>query len=226
MVTGDIIEIVSRGEIGVDDMLNVYHLRATDVVVPGGDNVFKDEIMDALLVLNFEWLIEDMQPWAPPEVRWHGIDVRNLFNPAELGSKNYASDYVGGNATQLNAQFVNPKISSTRKIRGMHGGRKALAPASEAVSGNNSVSGGLLTSLGVMASKWNNGYTIDAVAGVSMELTSVIVKRVRTSKVVEKTEYTYELPTSQAQATYYIADNWKADLFLGSQNSRKPGRGG
>jgi hypothetical protein len=225
VINGDIIEIVSRGTVSNQVMLNVYHLRATDVIVPGGDDVFKPEVLTELLNLNREWLIEDMQPWATTQTVWHGIDVRNLFNPAELASADYPTALTGWNVGEIPSSFVNPVIYSTRKLYGMHGGRKALSPVSEAVSGNNVIQGGLVASLGVMVGKWNAGWTVEAVGGVSMELKSVVVKRIPVPTGKPKRPFDYRLPTNQGEAVYYIANNWAAKTFLGSQNSRKAGRG-
>lgn len=222
---GDIFEIVSRGSTGGGAMLNVYHLRLLEINGSFGTGFLSPATMEALLTLNYELLIEDQLAWAPTDVRWHGIDVRNLFNVAEVNSADYETDYVGTNVGHYSASFVNPRITSTRKVYGMHGGRKALAPMSEAVTGANGIGGGLITSLGVMVAKWNAPDQVIEPNLDTVVFQIVVVKRIREGAGTPLDPYTYRLPENQGEATYYVADNWKVESLLGSQNSRKVGRG-
>lgn len=225
MVNGDILEIVSRGSVSGNSVLNVYHMRVTDVDVAVGGDPLGPAQMTALLNINYELLIEDMLAWCNNSVKWHGIDVRNLFNVNEVNSLDYATDYTGSAVGDATANFVAARITSTRKIYGMHGGRKSLPPVTEASVQSNSLTGGLIASLGVMVTKWNTiNYTVDEV-GAAYTLKPVIVKRLKVATGNPKRPYNYPLPTSQAEATYYVADNWKVESLVGSANSRKVGQG-
>lgn len=222
MVIGDILDFFLRFDVDGDPCGNAWQMIVRPDDFFEGSDPFTTAGMDAIESMINELLIEDMIPWVTSAIVWTGFDVRNLFNPLEAASRIFSTPYVGTNASERIASFVSPVIISPRKIVGMHGGRKALPPSTEAVTVNGNVTGGLATALATMASKWNlPGWLIEA-GDIEYTLAPVVVKRVKTEEQVTITKKTYALPTSAIAATYYLADNWSARTNLGSQNTRKP----
>lgn len=222
MVIGDILDFYLRWEVDGEPCGNAWQMVVLADDFGGTGDPFTIDNMNALELMVHELLIEDMIPWVTSAVIWSGFDVRNLFNPLEVAARVFADPYVGTNASERIASFVTPVIISPRKIVGMHGGRKALPPSTEAVTVNGNVTGGLATALAAIAGKWNlPGWLIQG-GPMDYTLAPVIVKRVKTEEEVTITKKTYALPTTAIAATYYLADNWGARTNLGSQNTRKP----
>lgn len=223
---GDILAFELYGTVSDSRFINTFQMIVQSISGVSGQTPFDPTAQADLETMAFELLIEDMQPWCKANVIWEGLNGRNLFNPAELLEMAFSPTYAGANAGAASPDFISPVIYSTRKIYGMHGGRKMLPPVVEEVVTGNDIVGGLVTSLNVMVGKWNSlTWEVTNGEGTVFELAPVVVKRVKEETGNPKRPYTYSLPSSKVTAVYYLADNWAVKPQISTMNSRKQGRG-
>lgn len=222
----DIYTFELHGTVSDSVFMNTFQFLLADYEPSPGANVFDAVGAAALATVAYELLIEDLIPWCKANVIWLGLNGRNLFNAAELLEYTFPVPYVGENAGAASPDFISPVLYSTRKVYGMHGGRKMLPPVAEELITGNDIVGGLVTSLATMANKWNTvSYQTTDAAGSLYTWAPVVVKRVKEETGNPRRPYTYRLPDVKVTAQYYLADNWAAKAQISTMNSRKQGRG-
>lgn len=152
-----------------------------------------------------------------------GSACRNLFYPTVYHEYNYSPYLQGERTGQSLPTFVAASFSSAKPAYGQRGAKKRFGTLSEADTQGNGLQDttGYFTALDTLAEQL--GTPIQSTQGLfSATFNPVVIHRVKETingKVV------YRYPTNDGEAESYLASNWTWSNEVGSQLTRKKGRG-
>lgn len=152
------------------------------------------------------------------------IQVRNLFNPVEIGGLLLGGVMQGANTGTNDTPQTAYRLVSQRKRGDMRNGQKFFGGICNGSAINGIVVPTIVTLLADLAAALSQTLTISA-GPIDGSFQPVIVKRVREGAGTGADPYTYRLPESFDEYDGYLADNWVASDVLTTSNRRKIGRG-
>lgn len=152
------------------------------------------------------------------------VNVRNLFNIAEIGGVLLGQAGQGQNTGANETPYTAYRMTSQRRRGDMRNGNKYFGGLCNGSAVNGVITPTIQGLLDTLAEKMS-ATLVYTDAGITAPFKPVIVKRVRSGAGTPADPYVYRLPESLDEYEGYVADNWTRTDLLTTSNRRKIGRG-
>lgn len=152
---------------------------------------------------------------------YNRIRVINLFNDADFYELNFPSGTAGTNAGEVLPPYAAYSFRSRWLGTGVRRAMKRFAGMPEGAQIDGFIVPAILEAAETLE------LALEAILTVNdASLVPVQVKRIRIPVIgTEPQQYVYRLPETVGEAETVYADGWKLNPVVGTQNSRKIGRG-
>jgi len=214
MALGDIYEVKLFQDYGlrIQECLNVYYLRQTSVA---GDSIsVVSTVLDVIDPL--------VRAWQTTIMKTSFIEARNLFNVTDFIAQDVSSSaLIGANTDSALPVHDTVTFRLIRTSRDINNGYKRYSGL-----GEGSVENGVINASGTIVAleALREALSAPMVDPDNEDITYdlVILKRLRHEPDEEHTKVWYTLPTTVEDAVYSNPASVLLNLFVTTQNSRKP----